>query len=159
VPADQDASGETQAHRLHNAVERGREDVSGLGERWLDAFVRIEDHAAAGGGVARLMVDAGLIVIVAPVSPFRADREHARSLFEPGEFHEISVDAPLATCEARDRKCLYIRAQRGELRNVTGIGSPYEPPGQPELRLDSATHSPEQCVDGVIGLLDALDAR
>lgn len=104
--------------------------------------------------VARLMVDAGLIVVVAFISPFRADRDHARSRFEPGEFREIFVDAPLATCEARDPKGLYARARRGEVPNFTGIGSAYEPPEQPDLRLPTATLSPEECVERVIRSLE-----
>ena len=104
--------------------------------------------------VARLMVDAGLIVVVAFISPFGADRDRARSLFEPDEFREIFVDAPLATCEARDPKGLYARARRGEVPNFTGIGSAYEPPERPELRLDTATLSPEECVERVIRSLE-----
>ena len=92
--------------------------------------------------VARLMVDAGLIVLVSFISPFRADRDLARSLFEPGEFLEVFVDAPLATCEQRDAKGLYAKARRGELKNFTGIDSPYEPPLAPDLRLSSADTDP-----------------
>ena len=104
--------------------------------------------------VARLMVDAGLIVIVAFISPFRAEREFARGRFEPGDFREIFVDAPLETCEARDPKGLYARARRGEVKNFTGIGSPYEPPEAPDLRLETATESPERCVERVLESLD-----
>ena len=104
--------------------------------------------------VARLMVDAGLIVIVAFISPFRPEREYARGLFEPGDFREIFVDAPLATCEARDPKGLYAKARRGEVQNFTGISSPYEPPKQPDLRLDTETESPERCVELLLASLD-----
>ena len=100
--------------------------------------------------VARLMVDAGLIVIVALISPFRAGRDYARNLFEPGEFHEIFVDASPATCAARDPKGLYARARRGEIRNLTGVDAPYERPERPELRLDTEARSPEECVDLVV---------
>ena len=100
--------------------------------------------------VARLMVDAGLIVIASFISPYRAEREYARGRFEPGDFREIFVDAPLAVCEARDPKGLYARARRGEVRNFTGIDSPYEPPEAPELRLDTGTESPERCVERVL---------
>ena len=100
--------------------------------------------------VARLMVDAGLIVIVSFISPYRSERDYARGLFEPGDFQEIFVDAPLATCEARDPKGLYARARRGEVRNFTGISSPYEPPEAPDLRLDTGTESPERCVERVL---------
>ena len=104
--------------------------------------------------VARLMVDAGLIVIVAFISPFRAEREYARGLFKPGEFREVFVDAPLEICEARDPKGLYARARRGEVRNFTGISSPYEPPERPDFTLDTGRHSPEECVERVLTSLE-----
>ena len=84
------------------------------------------------------MVDAGLIVIVSFISPFRNERRAARSLFAPGDFLEVFVDAPLAVCEARDAKGLYAKARAGEIPNFTGIDSPYEPPEHAELVLDSA---------------------
>jgi bifunctional enzyme CysN/CysC len=88
--------------------------------------------------VAKLMVDAGLLVLVSFISPFRAERELARSLFAPGEFVEVFVDASLAECERRDPKGLYAKARRGELKNFTGIDSPYEAPLVPEVHLHSA---------------------
>ena len=103
--------------------------------------------------VAKLMVDAGLIVIVAFISPFRSDRELARELFEDGEFLEVYVDAPLAIAESRDPKGLYRRARAGELREFTGIDSPYEPPLDPELRLDTTAQSPEDALEQVLALL------
>lgn len=96
--------------------------------------------------VAKLMVDAGLIVITAFISPFRSERESARSRFENGEFVEVFVDAPLETCESRDPKGLYKKARAGLLPNMTGIGSPYEPPESPEFHLNTAGQSVEQCV-------------
>lgn len=87
--------------------------------------------------VAKLMVDAGLIVIVAMISPFRKEREKARSLFAFGEFHEIFVDAPLDICEARDPKGLYVKARAGHIKDFTGIDSPYEAPIAPELRVST----------------------
>ena len=89
--------------------------------------------------VAKLMVDAGLLVLVSFISPFRAERELARSLFAPGEFVEVFVDASLAECERRDPKGLYAKARRGELKNFTGIDSPYETPLAPEIHLRTAT--------------------
>ena len=83
------------------------------------------------------MVDAGLLVLVSFISPFRAERELARSLFAPGEFVEVFVDASLAECERRDPKGLYAKARRGELKNFTGIDSPYEPPLAPDVHLHS----------------------
>ena len=88
--------------------------------------------------VAKLMVDAGIVVLTAFISPFRAERDMARSLFEDGEFIEVFVDTPLEVCEARDAKGLYKKARAGEIPNFTGIGSPYEAPNDPELRLDDS---------------------
>jgi bifunctional enzyme CysN/CysC len=104
--------------------------------------------------VARLMTDAGLIVLVSFISPFRAERRTARSRFEPGEFFEIFVDAPLAVAEQRDPKGLYRKARRGELRNFTGIDSPYEPPENPELRVDTAKLQPHEAARTVIDVLE-----
>ena len=104
--------------------------------------------------VARLMVDAGLIVIVSFISPYRSERDFARSLFEPGDFMEIFVDASLEVCARRDPKGLYAKAMRGEIRNFTGVDSPYERPESPDLRLDTETLSPEECVDLVTRSLD-----
>lgn len=90
------------------------------------------------------MTEAGLIAIVSFISPFRAERSLARDLMEPGEFIEIFVDTPLEECIRRDPKGLYKRAISGELRNFTGIESPYEPPENPELRLKTVGTSPAQ---------------
>ncbi|MGE5062257.1 MAG: sulfate adenylyltransferase subunit CysN [Betaproteobacteria bacterium] len=103
--------------------------------------------------VAKLLVDAGLIVIVAFISPYRAERDMARGLFEPGEFIEIFVDTPLEECERRDVKGLYAKARRGELVNFTGIDSAYEPPTTPEMHLRTIEMSPESCVDRVRDLI------
>jgi len=100
--------------------------------------------------VARLMVDAGLIVMVSFISPFRSERRMARGLVEAGEFIEVFVDAPLAQAEARDVKGLYKKARRGELKNFTGIDSPYEAPENPELHLDTARLTPEAAALRVI---------
>jgi bifunctional enzyme CysN/CysC len=103
--------------------------------------------------VARLMVDAGLIVLVSFISPFRAERAGARALLGEGEFFEVFVDTPLAQAEARDVKGLYKKARRGELKNFTGIDSPYEPPEAPEIRLDTTKLSPEQAADQIVATL------
>jgi bifunctional enzyme CysN/CysC len=105
--------------------------------------------------VARLFVDAGLVAIVAFISPYRAERNHARSRFEPDEFVEIYIDAPLEECERRDPKGLYAQARRGELVNFTGIDSDYEPPVAPEIRLDTVAKSPDECVDLILLYLDS----
>jgi bifunctional enzyme CysN/CysC len=103
--------------------------------------------------VARLMVDAGLIVIVAFISPFRTDRDTARNLFNRGEFIEVYVDTPLDECERRDVKGLYAKARRGELKNFTGIDSAYEPPEAAEIHLQTLGASPEVCVDRIVAWL------
>ncbi|HRV81300.1 MAG TPA: adenylyl-sulfate kinase, partial [Planctomycetota bacterium] len=105
--------------------------------------------------VAALMVDAGLVVLVAFISPFRAERELARSRVEDGEFFEIFVDTPLAVAEARDVKGLYAKARAGQLKNFTGIDSPYEAPESPEIRVDTASISSEAAADAIIDLLRA----
>jgi bifunctional enzyme CysN/CysC len=100
--------------------------------------------------VAKLMVDAGLIVIVSFISPFAIERRMARDLLEKDEFIEVFVDAPLAVAEARDPKHLYERARRGEIKNFTGIDSPYEPPEAPEIRIDAARTAPEEAGERII---------
>ncbi|SMB21907.1 Bifunctional enzyme NodQ [Includes: Sulfate adenylyltransferase subunit 1; Adenylyl-sulfate kinase] [Sterolibacterium denitrificans] len=100
--------------------------------------------------VAKLMIDAGLIVITAFISPFAAERRMARSLVEAEEFIEIHVDTPLNVAEERDPKGLYKKARRGELKNFTGIDSPYEAPEHPELRIDTTRCTPDQAADQVI---------
>ncbi|HTE40547.1 MAG TPA: sulfate adenylyltransferase subunit CysN [Steroidobacteraceae bacterium] len=100
--------------------------------------------------VSKLMVDAGLIVLVSFISPFRAERRMARDLLQPGEFIEVFVDTPLSEAERRDPKGLYGKARRGEIKNFTGIDSPYEPPEQPEIRLDTTRYTSEQSADAII---------
>lgn len=109
--------------------------------------------------VARLMTDAGLIVLVAFISPFRAEREMARGLMAPGEFLEIHIDAPLAVVESRDVKGLYARARAGRLANFTGIDSPYEPPTAPDLRIDTTACSCEQAADLIMDLIRSRQGR
>lgn len=108
--------------------------------------------------VAKLMVDAGLIVIVSFISPFRSEREMARNLVEEGEFFEIFVDTPLEVCEARDPKGLYVRARGGEIPNFTGIDSPYEAPNDPDLRIDTTKVSAEQAAQSVVRLLGRVES-
>ena len=105
------------------------------------------------GEVAKLFVDSGTIVITAFISPFRADRERVRTLFEEGEFIEVYVKCPLEECERRDPKGLYKKARAGEIKNFTGIDSPYEPPEQPEIVLDTGRHSVGECVEQIIRFL------
>ncbi len=100
--------------------------------------------------VAKLMAEAGLIVLTAFISPFRSERRMARARVEAGEFIEVFVDTPLAVAELRDTKGLYKKARRGELRNFTGIDSPYEPPESPEIRLDSAAVPPDEAAERIV---------
>jgi len=102
------------------------------------------------GEVARLMADAGLIVITAFISPFRAEREMVRAMMPAGEFIEVFIDTPLAEAEARDVKGLYRKARAGELKNFTGIDSPYEPPETPEIRIDTTVMAPEEAADLIV---------
>lgn len=103
--------------------------------------------------VAKLMVDAGLIVLASFISPFQSERKMARRLFADTEFVEIFVDTPLVECERRDVKGLYAKARRGELKNFTGIDSAYERPEHPELVLDTCNHPVEECVEQIIHYL------
>ena len=102
------------------------------------------------GEVAKLMTDAGLIVITAFISPFRAERDMVRSMMAPGEFIEVHVDTSLADAEKRDVKGLYKKARAGELKNFTGIDSPYEPPENPEIHIDTSKMTPEQAADLIV---------
>jgi bifunctional enzyme CysN/CysC len=107
------------------------------------------------GEVARLMVDAGLIVIASFISPFRSERRSVRELVDENEFIEVFVDAPLAVVEQRDPKGLYKKARRGELKNFTGIDSPYEAPEHPEVRVDTNALTPEEAADAVIAAMES----
>jgi bifunctional enzyme CysN/CysC len=105
------------------------------------------------GEVARLMTDAGLIVITAFISPFRSEREMVRGMMQPGEFVEIFIDTPLEEAEKRDVKGLYAKARSGQLKNFTGIDSPYEPPESPQIRIDTTKMSVEAAADMIIAKL------
>ena len=105
--------------------------------------------------VAHLMADAGLVVLVSFISPFRAERRMARGLLDAGEFIEVFVDTPLAVAETRDPKGLYKKARRGELKNFTGVDSPYEPPEAPELRIETTALQPEEATEAIIQFMIA----
>ncbi|MFZ0487258.1 MAG: adenylyl-sulfate kinase [Arenicellales bacterium] len=105
------------------------------------------------GEVGKLFVDAGLITLASFISPFRSDRMIVRELFEPNEFLEVFVSAPLSVCEQRDPKGLYKKARSGQIPNFTGVDSPYESPEQPELVLDTTEGTPEHCADALIGYI------
>ena len=103
------------------------------------------------------MVDAGLIVLTAFISPFRAERQLARDLLEPGEFIEVFVDTPLAVAEARDVKGLYKKARSGQLKNFTGVDSPYEAPERPELRIDTTAIDPVEAAERIVAWLEGRE--
>jgi bifunctional enzyme CysN/CysC len=103
--------------------------------------------------VARMMADAGVIVLVSLISPFRRERQMARESFKTGEFIEVFVNTPIAECERRDVKGLYAKARRGEIKHFTGIDSIYETPENPEVTVLTSSQSPEQSVDCVLKAL------
>ncbi|MEJ2452270.1 MAG: adenylyl-sulfate kinase [Gammaproteobacteria bacterium] len=107
------------------------------------------------GNVAKLFLEAGVIVLTAFISPFRSDRRLVRNMVHHGEFLEIFCDTPIEICEERDVKGLYERARKGEIKNFTGISSPYEAPTNPELTVDTGNLSLSECADQVIELLNS----
>ncbi|MGL6315399.1 adenylyl-sulfate kinase [Vibrio sp. WXL103] len=109
------------------------------------------------GEVAKLFVDSGTIVLTAFISPFISDREQARSLMEAGQFLEVFVDTPLEVCEQRDPKGLYKKARAGEIKNFTGIDSTYEAPQSPEIHVQTADKSIEECAEFVVSELQKLN--
>ena len=102
------------------------------------------------GEVAKLMADAGLIVLTAFISPFKAERDMVRALLSEGEFVEIFIDTPLAVAEDRDVKGLYAKARAGEIAEFTGISSPYEAPDRPEIRIDTTKETAEQAASRIV---------
>jgi adenylylsulfate kinase len=114
-----------------------------------------EENIRRIGEVAKLFLDAGVVVLTAFVSPFRADRDRARALVDAGDFIEIHCAADLGVCEQRDTKGLYARARAGEIKEFTGISSPYEDPENPELRIDTGSHDLEACVQQVLSHLES----
>ena len=107
------------------------------------------------GEMAKILIDAGLLVSTAFISPFRAERQMARALVGEGEFIEIFVDTPLDVAEQRDPKGLYKKARRGELKNFTGIDSPYETPERADLRIDTTSLTPEDAADTIVAFLQS----
>ena len=109
--------------------------------------------------MSAILVQSGLIVLVALISPFASDRQRARRLTPPGHFYEIYCNSSMAECEQRDVKGLYRRARAGEIKQFSGMTSPYEPPVQPDLVLHTARDSIEQCAQDVLRLFDRHQAR
>ena len=114
-----------------------------------------EENIRRVGAVAQLMCDAGLVVLTAFVSPYRADRDAVRTSLAAGDFLEVFVDAPLEVCEQRDPKGLYQQARAGKIKDFTGIDAPYQPPNAAELILKSAEHPPQDLAQQVVQLLTA----
>ena len=115
-----------------------------------------EENIRRIGEVSKLFLDAGVVVLTAFVSPFKADRDRARALVAAGDFVEIHCAADLAVCEERDTKGLYAKARAGEIKEFTGISSPYEAPEAPELRVDTGGLDLEECVQRVLAHLQAV---
>ncbi|MDZ7332646.1 MAG: adenylyl-sulfate kinase [candidate division KSB1 bacterium] len=113
-----------------------------------------EENIRRIGEVGKLFADAGIITMTAFISPYRADRDKARKLHEPGRFIEVFVDAPLSVLEERDPKGLYKKARAGQIPEFTGISAPYEPPEHPELHLDTSKMTVEECANVVIQYLE-----
>ena len=139
------------SHTKTAAVRLLRRLHSDLGFTDADRVENIRRIAEVSG----LMVDAGLMVLVSFISPFRAERRLARDRVEDGEFFEVHVDTPIDVAESRDPKGLYAKARAGELANFTGIDSPYEAPEHPEVHLDTTSSSAEEAADQVIAALRA----
>jgi len=138
------------AHGLRSYVLDGDQLRTGLNrDLGYSEADRIENVRRV-AEVARLMAHAGLIALVAVISPYRAQRRLARGLFADGEFLEVFVDTPLDECERRDTKGLYAKARRGELKHFTGIDSEYQPPEAPELRLSTMSSTAHECATVVM---------
>lgn len=112
-----------------------------------------EENIRRIGEVAKLFADAGTIVLTAFISPYRTDRDQARALIVDGRFVEVFVDCPLEVCEERDTKGLYKKARAGEIKEFTGISAPYEPPLNPEVTVNTAVLSIEECAQAVVTIL------
>ncbi|MDD5328808.1 MAG: adenylyl-sulfate kinase [Sulfuricella sp.] len=112
-----------------------------------------EENIRRIGEMSKLFIEAGVIALTAFISPFRADRRRVRSLVASGDFIEIYCRCPIEICEERDVKGLYRKARAGEIKNFTGISSPYEEPVQPELSIDTGSMPLDQCVDQVVSYL------
>jgi len=146
---------ETRLHALghHTYLLDGDNIRSGLNrDLGFSQTDRVENMRRV-AEVAQLMVDAGLIVLVCLISPYRIERGHARKLFNADEFIEVFVDVAVSIAEQRDTKGLYKKARRGDIADFTGISATYEPPGSPEIYLDTSTQLASKCADAVIEYL------
>ena len=118
----------------------------------FDEESRIENIRRV-GEVSKLFLDAGIIVLTAFISPFKSDRELVKSLFNKGEILEVFIDSSLETCEERDPKGMYLKARKGEIKNFTGISSPYEAPENAEIHITNDNISPEEAADQIVNYL------
>lgn len=139
-----------QAHGLHSYLLDGDRVRRGLCQDLGMSDEDRRENVRRIGEVARLMVDAGLIVIVSAISPFRADRDICRGHFDPGDFIEVHVSTPLSECMRRDAKGLYRAVREGRIRNFTGIDSPYEAPLDPEFVIDTSTGDNRDWIDQLV---------
>ena len=138
------------AHRLHHAglltyILDGDNLRHGLNRDLGFSYAHRQENVRRLACVASLLYDAGIITLVACISPFQAERDFARSLVDPGRFIEVFVDTPLALCEQRDTKGLYRRARAGEITDFTGIDSPYQRPANPEITIDTTGRTVAEC--------------
>jgi len=138
------------AYKAHTFLLDGDNIRSGLNADLGFSQADRKENIRRIGEVAKLMYNAGLIVISAFISPFRADREGVRTLFQHGQFWEVFISCPVEICQQRDPKGLYRRAQAGEIADFTAVSSPYEEPLAPEMIIHSGEHPPEACVDQII---------
>jgi adenylylsulfate kinase len=143
------------ARQIHTYMLDGDNIRLGLNSNLGFSAADREENIRRIGEVGKLLVDAGLIVCAAFISPYRGDRNRIRAILPPGEFIEIHVEASLATCEARDPKDLYKKARAGEIKGFTGIDDPYEAPDNPELTLNSDREDATTLAGTVIDFLDA----
>ncbi|HEY0288387.1 MAG TPA: adenylyl-sulfate kinase [Pseudomonas sp.] len=149
-----------QTHGLHSYLLDGDRVRNGLCQDLGMSDPDRRENVRRIGEVARLMVDAGLIVIVSAISPFRADRDTCRAHFAEGDFIEVHVSTPLSECMRRDAKGLYRAVREGRIRNFTGIDSPYEAPLNPEFVIDTSTGDNSELVDRLVMLqLEAGSGR
>lgn len=139
-----------QAHGLHSYLLDGDRVRNGLCQDLGMSDLDRHENVRRIGEVAKLMVDAGLIVIVSAISPFRDDRDRCRSYFAQGDFIEVHVNTPLSECMRRDAKGLYRAVSEGRIRNFTGIDSPYEAPLNPEFAIDTSTGDNSKLVDQLL---------
>jgi adenylylsulfate kinase len=139
-----------RVHRAHTYLLDGDNIRAGLNAGLGFSEADRKENIRRIGEVAKLMYNAGLIVITAFISPYRADRDRVRALFQPGQFWEVFISCPLEICKQRDPKGLYQRALAGEIAEFTGVSSPYEEPPAPELVIHSGEQPVEVCVDEIV---------